>query len=90
VIAMMRWRVYNNEKTAMLLIIEPSAIAFRIEPSDAVDIEGEFITTENVDGGSTNCAGEIEIGQENTVTLYMYPGATVWKGAARLKPLEYY
>ena len=67
----------------MILYIEPLGLAFEIEAQSEVDVEGEFISTSSVSGSDLTISGEIEISPRNKLTLYLYPGATVWKNGVK-------
>ena len=66
----MNWIVYNRSKSNMILVLEPSAVAYEIQPGSKVEVEGNFIETR--DG-----FGEIEVNPNNVLSLYLEPGATV-------------
>jgi len=66
----MNWVIYNSSESNLILVLEPSAVAYEINPGSKVLAEGTFIET-------AGCSGEIEIDSNNVITLYLEPGAAV-------------
>jgi len=65
----MKLMLYNRSESNLVLAIEPSAVAYEVSPGSKILVEGNFIE-------ASSDLGEIEIGPNNLISLYLEPGFT--------------
>jgi len=70
--------IYNRSESNLILVIEPIANAYEIQPGSKVAVEGSFIASDGV--------GEIEVNSGNSLSLYLEPGASVLENGEPPKP----
>ena len=75
----MKLIIYNRSNSTSLVMLEPIASTYEVEPNTCVTVEGDFI-------GAPDGYGEIDINSGNHISLYMSLDTTVWKDSELLKP----